>query len=391
MTRFETLSWERARTALSEEWSALVAGAGLNPTLDPHWMEAAVMSHGRARQVTVLSARRDGKLIGVLPMICRKEIVHGLPLRTVDLASNIVSYHPQIVAADSHDAILAAALATAHGGRWDLFRANQIPDGSATEAAIRQLARSDAGVMFEQQGESSPYLLIDGTWDTLLRSRDQKFRANRSRVERRVAEYGPGEMQWYLGDANPERLLRDMLTIEERSWKAAQGTAISARPVELSYHRLLLPLLARQNALMANVLHITGQPVAYVLACNWQGWVGHLKTSFDESYRHVGSLAIDQSVRQACEAAAREYDFLGDATPHKLAWTDRVRPHRSYWLYSSRLPARIIVTAKRFAARFQVGSPGRSGTSLRRHMSNAAGPHAAASTEMGEPSGAGTA
>jgi hypothetical protein len=132
-----------------------------------------------------------------------------------------------------------------------------------------------------------------------------------------------------------------MLDIEERSWKAEAGSAITDRRVEIEYYRCVLPVLSEMGALFANVLFIKDVPCAYVLCCNFNGWVGQLKTSFDKSIQDAGARVIDESVKQAFASGARTYDFLGEASAHKLKWTDRVRTHHGYWLLSRRPMARL--------------------------------------------------
>jgi CelD/BcsL family acetyltransferase involved in cellulose biosynthesis len=353
MMQIEAHSWDEAPASLLTDWSQLVADKGLNASLDPGWMDAAVRSHGCAPFATIVAARRNGRLVGVLPLICRRQSVHGVPLRTVDLAANLVSYHPEIIASEPCAELLLESLKLAHGGSWDLLRANQVPAGSATIEALREYAKVINGVAFEEAGESSPYLAISTSWDVFLNARDAKFRANRSRAARRAHDHGSASMTWFDGGVDPVGLLQDILEIERRSWKAATGIAITSRQVERDYHERLLQFLSQHNAILGNVLHIDARPVAYVLACRWHGWVGQLKTSYDESLKHVGAYVIDESVRRAFESGAREYDFLGDATPHKLRWSSTVREHRTLWLYSRRLSARIVALSKRIASRLR--------------------------------------
>jgi hypothetical protein len=48
-----------------------------------------------------------------------------------------------------------------------------------------------------------------------------------------------------------------------------------------------------------------------------------------------------------------EFDFLGDAQHHKLLWTDQVRQHGSYYLFSRRLRARAVGLAKSVMTRLR--------------------------------------
>lgn len=350
MISIDLMSWQDAQSSLSDEWRSLVDRNGLNPTLDPAWMDASIQSHGRAGDASVVVARRNSGLVGVLPILYSAANVRGIPIRIVELASNLVSYHPEIPAEEAHAQMLTVALEDAYGGDWDVFRANAVPAGCPTSVLLQEYFQRRSGSLFVEGGETSPYLPIETTWGQFLKTRDTRFRSNRSRVVRRVDEYGSTETRWFEGCVDSAELLQDILQIERHSWKAAKGIAISDRDFEMAYHIRLLEMLGSKSAVFANVLYISNQPIAYVLCCNWRKWIGQLKTSFDSRYKHVGAYVIDASIQRAFEVGATEYDFLGEATPHKLQWTNHTRIHHNYACYSSTARGMLIATGKRVAA-----------------------------------------
>jgi CelD/BcsL family acetyltransferase involved in cellulose biosynthesis len=347
-TRF--LQWREAQAQIAPEWSALVASTGLNPSLDPRWLDAVVRSHGLDGRVVVAARHSGDALVGVLPFVLSRERTHGVPLRVVDVCSNFVSYHPQIVAAREHEELVSDVLEFAHEGRWDILRVNNTPDDGPTGELLATLARRRRAQLMIQPGERSPYIVVEGSWDAFLAARSKKLRANVTRAVRRMKDAGETAMRWFTPDDDPHELLECILEIEKRSWKAQEGTAITSRPVELEYHQLLLPALTQMKALFANVLMIHDRPAAYVLCCRTASWTGQLKTSFDMSIADAGARVIDESIRRAFESGGGVYDFLGDATPHKLKWTERIRSHTGYWMWSSRLPARLAFGLKRIGA-----------------------------------------
>jgi hypothetical protein len=369
--RIEVLSWPETLRKIGADWSALVRASGANPSLDPRWMDAVLRSHARTREAFVAAAHEGDALVGVLPFIETSVRLRGLPLKAVDFASNLVSYHPEIVGAPAEQ-LLEATLAHAHDGRWDLLRIDNAPDDSPTVQAVRSVAARLRARTLTRPGETSPYIAIESGWDEFLATRSKKFRANVTRAVRRMKEQGETAMQWFGPGDDVEALLRFMLDIEERSWKADAGSAITDRRIEIEYYRCVLPVLREMGALFANVLFIKDVPAAYVLCCNYNGWVGQLKTSFDKSIQDAGARVIDESVKQAFASGARTYDFLGEASAHKLKWTDRVRTHRGYWLLSRRPLARLAGWANACAEKLR---------SLKRAKPNAPGVHSDSSAD----------
>lgn len=100
------------------------------------------------------------------------------------------------------------------------------------------------------------------------------------------------------------------------------GSRTAARDQELNHHRLPLPVLAREGALLASVLYRPARPIAHSLCCHYGRRIGRRKTSCDQKFESLspGAYVVDVLVEGAFDLKAREFDFLGDAAPHKLAW-----------------------------------------------------------------------
>lgn len=341
MLEVRELGWHEALAQVGAAWSALVAARGLNPSLDPYWMDAAVQSHCLAATLRVLAVFDDGALVAAIPFSRSRISLRGVPATGIDFGTPLVAYHRELVTRSTDPAMLEVLLETCLREPWDLLRFNDVPLGSPTALALESLARKRACRLAPVAGEHSPYIAIEEDWPAYLRTRSKKFRANVTRALRRPSELGSAEMAWFERGADTDRLLADIVAIERRSWKSVAGVAIPDRDYELDYHRRLLPLLADRGMLLANVLYLDGRPVAYVLCCTASGWVGQLKTSFDSAIKDAGAAVVTSSVMRAFEAGAREYDFLGHADAHKLKWTERVREHRGYLLFANTTLGRL--------------------------------------------------
>lgn len=340
--RYETLPWLVAIERFEEQWSAIIRRNGLNPSLHPRWTNAIATSVDKAAAIRVQVGFDKDKLTSATPYFVSDRRMYGIPVACLELASNLMSYHADIVTeADPRDT-LEAFLAQA--GRWHvLHAANLVPDGSAAKA-IESVAERIGGRLYVQPVDTSPFLPISGDFDSFLAAKNKKFRY-KYRQRLRFLEDNPDHtMQWFVQVADVERLLADILQIEARSWKATSNVDISGNAAEKRYYEFLLPFLAEQGGLMANVFYVKDQPVAYNLCCNRDGWVGQLKTSFDEAYKPLspGSIVIDAAIKAAFDAEATEFDFLGHADQHKLSWSKHTRDHVDMYLFGPALRSRLL-------------------------------------------------
>jgi len=343
MSECTLLPLARADAQTVGTWERLVAEAGLNPSLEPGWLGVAAASIGAGRQVQVLVQHAANGIHTLVPFFNSRRRMFGLPMTALELGSNLMSYHAALVAPPGAAAAALEALLS-HAGRWDLLHAANIPVDSETAQAIEALARRLGTPLQVIPGDASPYLPLAGSWEQLIAGHNKKFRYKLRKRQELIRGDSQFRLDWFTSEADTEVLLREVLAIEQRSWKVTAGMDIASREVEIEYHRRLLPYLARAGMLLGNVLYRSHQPIAYSLCCSCRGWIGHLKTSFDDAFAELspGAFVIDVSIEKACALGAREFDFLGHAAPHKLAWSEHVRRHADYFLFAPRLKARLV-------------------------------------------------
>jgi CelD/BcsL family acetyltransferase involved in cellulose biosynthesis len=236
---------------------------------------------------------------------------------------------------------------------WEVLQFANVPVDGETAGAVRTLAAELRTPLQTLPSDESPWLPLEESWEKLLASKNKKFRYKVRHRRDLLDKNGPWDLRWYEHGTRIDELLQAILQIEAVSWKAAEGVDIPSRPHEVEYHRQLLPFLARQGALLANVIYIGTQPAAYCLCCRDGDWVGNLKTSFDQSLEKLspGAVVIDTAIERAFALGAKEFDFLGNAGSHKAAWTSNVRSHADYFLFAPRLKARLVGMLKLMRAK----------------------------------------
>jgi CelD/BcsL family acetyltransferase involved in cellulose biosynthesis len=352
---FEVLGWEEFTPALLAEWRGLLEAGDLHLSLGPDWVRVVAMAHGRLGDVRLFVGRRNGTLFGVIPFFAQRARMFRIPVMALGLAGNVVSYHHELVA-PGHEAELLDAWLDSRP--WDVFIASGLRKGGPSARAALEVADRRGSYLLRLPGEQSPYLPITSTWERFLAAKSRNFRSNLNRKEKRLAAAGTLEERWFRSADDVDELFRCMLTVEANSWKAVAGIAITGRPHEQEYYRLLLPVLAERGQLAANALYLDGSPVAYHLCYSSQGRVGNLKTSFQDRFQELspGAVVIARAIRKVFEEGAQEFDFHGGPQAHKSLWTEEVREHETLYLFSRRMKARSVGILKAVANRIQLRS-----------------------------------
>ena len=349
--------WGRALKEWGAIWAELVDSGGFNPSLHPDWMSSYLSAHDLIDAAYVIKIECAGVNVAIVPVILRKISIVGVPVRCLDLVSNVLSYHAELLVSGDVNQVIAVVLDSQLFENCDVFRLGNLVSTGVTVSALKELpAHLVAGVV-GYKGESSPYFSLEQGWSEYVSKLPKKMRANIKGSIRSTQIAGENEMIWYLEDCDIDRLLCDILEVEKMSWKAADNKAIRSDSKEGTYYHNLLPWLGSRG-LLANVLYINGRPASYVLCAKWNGWIGQLKTSFAEDIRDAGFRVIHASIENSFSGGNREYDFLGDVAPHKMRWANKIRTHHDIWIFDKHIRGSALLSVKRLADKFNKRSLG---------------------------------
>ncbi len=342
---------------IRDEWLELVDRPGAPLEYAPDWILATAQSAGVLDEVSVFCQERDGKRISFTPILPGTFSAFGLSCRSWEAPGMRLVANHSVLLSETSELECLTALVDSLPESADLLIVPSIVEGSKTEQAIRDFCAASGWKLDTFPAEGSPYLTIDCSWDEFLASKSRNFRYTLKRKEKSLAKKGAISEQWFHSPESVDELIDAVLAVEAKSWKVDAGMAISERGVEERYYRLLLPFLAAQEALAANVLYLDDAPVAYSLCYAWHGQLAQLKTSFVEDISRLspGLVVNHRSIRYAFENGFSEFDFLGDVMPHKMHWTDDVRYHSNYYLYAPKLKARCVHLLKTLIARLRGG------------------------------------
>ncbi len=219
----------------------------LDPTLEPGWSEliAEAIGHGTQSLSVMVEFDGDAVLSAIVPFFRGRTRMGGIPLAVVRPASDIFSYHAECVCLrDPRSAIEGLLSATP---RWDAFQFANVEISGRTAKAIETIADANNFVVWRAEGQASPYIKINQSWEDYLKSQGKKFRYKLRRRMALLQERPDYALKWYRDEDDAIQCLDHILQVESRSWKALAKTDIPSNPIELSYHQRLLPYLARET------------------------------------------------------------------------------------------------------------------------------------------------
>lgn len=276
---------------LAADWDDLALRVGARPWHRPGWFEAWTNAFGGELQP--LTVRRDGRLVALLPLLADGRAP--------------VNWHTPSLAllAEDDDARGALLDAAAEARR---LRLPLLEDGAevAGELGARGLLTATRTQL------RSPYVEL-----ALPHGVGKKRRKN---IERSLRKLAPA-----LDIRTDAAALPEGLELERSGWKS--GTAIADDPVLLRFYTEIARWAEREGILRLCFLRVGDAALAFEFALEDARAFAYLKGGYDTAYREhsPGFLIAHELTAYARDRGLETFEFLGDAEPFKLEWTDRVR------------------------------------------------------------------
>ena len=147
-------SFSLSDSMLTGEWTALADRLGATPFVRPQWVAAWWRAFG-VGELTILTLRRNGRLVGLLPVARR----HGC-------ISSLTNYHTPQSELLAEDAGVAYRLAqTVFAGNPRRICLAGLPVWGAGLNACRRAATEAGYQTWVHPYQTSPYLKIEGGWE----------------------------------------------------------------------------------------------------------------------------------------------------------------------------------------------------------------------------------
>ncbi len=300
---------------LADEWRELAIRNDMPPFVRPGWLAAWSDSFSDS-ELTLFASRRDGRLTGVLP------VVEEGPVMRSPTNWHSHEFEPVAIDNDAGLALFEAAIAE-HPRRLDL---SFLPVDSVPEELMNRVApeyRVDSEVV-----SRSPYVAIEGDWESYWAQRSRKLRSTVRRCRRRLESLGEVTVDVYDGrDGNLTSLLEEAFRLEASGWKGEDGTAIASAENTCHFYRDVASWAVEWGLLDMTFLRVDGRAVAFQFSLKVSNRYYGLKIGHDAALSRCGpgTVLAAETFARCFEERVKSFEMLGDADPHKMRWTDQCR------------------------------------------------------------------
>jgi CelD/BcsL family acetyltransferase involved in cellulose biosynthesis len=336
---------------LESEWNDAVRRASVpHPFLLHEWFRTWWDCFGANRQLHIVVVRDGAGIAAIAPLMSEQVHMYGVPARKLDFLHNDHTPRADCIVTGSpsaaYDALWNALRRTP--GHWDLLQLSRLPDDSPTLAALASLAHRDGCQTGTWRGDVSPYLTLAGTWDSYHASLSPKFRSNLRNRLSRLRAFGEPRLEVVETAGEIANAREDALRLEASGWKDESRTSISSDPAVHRFYTLLAERAAERGWLRLMFLSVGNRRIATAYGAQFDGRLFLFKTGYDPDYATCSpfKLLTCLAIQRAYAEGLRELDFLGNAEPWKLEWTDTSRPHDWLFVFADTMRARLLHSVK---------------------------------------------
>jgi CelD/BcsL family acetyltransferase involved in cellulose biosynthesis len=261
---------ERSIDPLAEEWDELADRAQAMPFVRPGWIGAWWRAFGSGT-LEILTVRRDGRLVGVLPLAVRRGGVRS--------PTNWHTPEFELIAEDIEavDGLAKALLSQGHRYIALAF----LDEGKHDLERLSSAAAARRYWMLSRTIQRSPFMAIDRDWDTYQRGLSKNLRGDFGRQLRRLCERGRVSVEISDGRSRLDELLAEGFRIESSGWKASRRTAIVSAPETLQFYREVARWAADRGWLRLAFLRVNDAAVAFEFSLEHRGVHYFMKSGYD--------------------------------------------------------------------------------------------------------------
>jgi CelD/BcsL family acetyltransferase involved in cellulose biosynthesis len=316
---------------LAGEWRSMCReNPTSQPFVQPEWVHAYLAAFAPQGRLRLITARRDGRLTGVLPLIEERQRLVGWPVTVLRGAANVHSCRFDLAtAADVPPLETVGAMWEHLRARpdWTLLLLPDLPEDGPL-AHLQALARRTGSPTVQYVSLESPYFTLagfDGNWESWLSRLKGDFRRELRRRKRKLASGGTVRFR-RLTQADAVVLER-FYALEASGWKGEAGTAIAGAAATRRFYDEIAAAASRLGYFSLYLLEVDDRVIAGHFGLTHNGRYYVPKLAYDEAYSAFspGHLLVSEVARDCAERGVQEFEFLGPWMDWKASWASTTR------------------------------------------------------------------
>ena len=313
----------QAIEALSDEWDHLVRDSHAAAFLGHSWYLAwADVFH--PRRVAVVTAREDGRLIGVLPLARIGTDWKGL-FFTLVVPFALGDYQPFMIVPGSAETVLSALLDAAldHYGRRGVYWWPHIPKSDPSFGILRTYLESRK-MPHVEECEVAPRLRFDGAdFASVEQGWASRHRIDVRRQRKRLAEQGAVSLWQPATLAEAEAVLEEFFQVHDEKWLAQGFPGVFQDTARRAHFQAIMRRMWGRGWHFSTI-RCGSTNVSFHYGFLSGGWLLWYRPTYRPEFGRFSpsKVHVAMLIEEGCRAQWKGVDFLLGEEPYKLEWSN---------------------------------------------------------------------
>jgi CelD/BcsL family acetyltransferase involved in cellulose biosynthesis len=297
-----------------QEWNDLLKDSVSDTPFLRHeyqriWWEHRGGGEWQNAQLVLVSAREDGRLVGIAPLFIAE--YESKPALLLIGSIEISDYLDLIVRMENHSRFLTGLLdflASSFADSWSAIDWYNLPDSSPTLAALKTESETRGWTHLEEIYRPTPRIALNGDFEEYLSRVEKKQRHEIRRKMRRAIESERG-VRWFISDmADPEAEIDAFLKLMEQDSNKA---GFLREPMRTQMREIICA--AHENGwLWLAFLEADGQRIAAALNFDYGNKLWGYNAGVNRDFMDLspGWVLLAHILQWCCENGRYEFDFM---------------------------------------------------------------------------------
>jgi CelD/BcsL family acetyltransferase involved in cellulose biosynthesis len=311
---------------LRDEWKVLLEGSRSSCVFLTHEWLSTWWKHLREdRQLLLLAARENGRLIGVMPLAMRPpQYARMIPRILEFISSGIIgSDYLDAITLQGHETEILRGFSHELCRMGLMLQFTQLRRDGCVVAALPEILRRDRWTASETTINVCPFIdLANHSWESYLATLGSSHRYNFNRRLRALSKSFNLRFETIQSRDRADSALDVVIDLHRKRWDSrGNSEAFPTAPI-IEFHREFVELAAERGWLRLRILFLDDRPAAAIYGFRFGPTFYFYQSGFDPAYsKHsIGLVTMGLSIKAALEEGASEYDFLHGDEEYKFHW-----------------------------------------------------------------------
>jgi CelD/BcsL family acetyltransferase involved in cellulose biosynthesis len=323
---------------IKKDWDNLYLQSSISyPFLTFEWISTWWKFFGGKNRLFVLLVIEYNEIIAIAPFMYTERILRGIPLKTITFLSNYHSNRIEMILLRQEFEVINFIINYLFNvsPKIDLIELGFIPEGCSCEKILDRVLEKQRLKYLKFVDFSSPYISINDQWDNYLKKRSKKLRRKLNSLHKKYKELNNYKILRF-SDCYEDECMKKIFKISKKTWKDSKKSAIVSKKETLNFYTSFAQLATKREWLDILILTIEEIPVAFEYKLHYNLIDYCLKIGYDLDYQSYspGQFLMARSIQNAFEDGCQEFDFVGDKARFKMEWTNLLRNHFKYLVFS---------------------------------------------------------